>query len=172
MMNSDIYSSVLAGHKMIIVVCDNGGFAVINRLQNFKGGASFNNLIRDSRVKEPFGVDFVKHAQSMGALGRAGPKASPIWSWRWSGPRRPHRTTVISIATDAFIWTQGNSVVGRRRSRSQRPGGRAPGAPGPCRRPQAPARGGVVSPPREQKHRLFAKQVPDRPGSENCMGLP
>ena len=27
MMNSDIYSSVLTGHKMIVVVCDNGGFA-------------------------------------------------------------------------------------------------------------------------------------------------
>ena len=46
MMNSDIYSSVLSGHKMIIIVCDNGGFAVINRLQNFKGGKSFNNLIQ------------------------------------------------------------------------------------------------------------------------------
>ncbi|MEO1704795.1 MAG: thiamine pyrophosphate-binding protein, partial [Pseudomonadota bacterium] len=27
MMNSDIYSSVLSGHKMIVVVCDNGGYA-------------------------------------------------------------------------------------------------------------------------------------------------
>ena len=25
MLNSDIYSSVLTGHKLIIVVCDNGG---------------------------------------------------------------------------------------------------------------------------------------------------
>ena len=49
MMNSDIYSSVLSGHKMIIIVCDNGGFAVINRLQNFKGGKSFNNLIQIAR---------------------------------------------------------------------------------------------------------------------------
>ena len=39
---------------MIIIVCDNGGYAVINRLQNAKGGASFNNLIKDCRVKEPF----------------------------------------------------------------------------------------------------------------------
>ena len=70
MMNSDIYSSVLAGHKMIVVVCDNGGYAVINRLQNVKGGASFNNLIKDCRVKEPFAVDFAKHAESMGALTR------------------------------------------------------------------------------------------------------
>ncbi|MFZ1345512.1 MAG: thiamine pyrophosphate-binding protein, partial [Tabrizicola sp.] len=30
MMNSDIYSSVLSGHKMIVVVCDNGGYAVIS----------------------------------------------------------------------------------------------------------------------------------------------
>jgi len=32
MMNSDIYSSVLTGHKLIVVICDNGGFSVINRL--------------------------------------------------------------------------------------------------------------------------------------------
>ncbi len=50
MMNSDIYSTVLTGHKMIVVVCDNGGYAVINRLQNFKGVPSFNNLIKDSKV--------------------------------------------------------------------------------------------------------------------------
>ena len=37
MMNSDIYSTVLSGHKMIVVVCDNGGYAVISRLQQFKG---------------------------------------------------------------------------------------------------------------------------------------
>src|SRR6266542_5936819 len=70
MMNSDLYSSVLSGHKMIVVVCDNGGYAVINRLQNAKGGASFNNLIKDCRVKEPFSVDFAKHAEAMGALTR------------------------------------------------------------------------------------------------------
>ncbi len=70
MMNSDIYSTVLTGHKLIVVVCDNGGFGVINRLQNFKGVPSYNNLIKDSRVKEPFAVDFVKHAESMGALAR------------------------------------------------------------------------------------------------------
>ena len=52
MMNSDIYSSVLSGHKMILIVCDNGGFAVINRLQNGKGVPSFNNQIADSKVKD------------------------------------------------------------------------------------------------------------------------
>ena len=34
MMNSDIYSSVLTRRKLIILVLDYGGFAVINKLQN------------------------------------------------------------------------------------------------------------------------------------------
>src|SRR5581483_2765695 len=68
MMNSDIYSSVLTGHKLIIVVCDNGGFAVIDRLQTDQGGRSFNNFIADSKVKHLVPVDFAAHAASMGAI--------------------------------------------------------------------------------------------------------
>ncbi|AJR05642.1 3D-(3,5/4)-trihydroxycyclohexane-1,2-dione acylhydrolase (decyclizing) [Photobacterium gaetbulicola] len=68
--NSDIYSSVLTGHKMIVVVCDNGGFAVINKLQNNTGNESFNNLLADCR--RPDGelarVDFAKHAEAQGAI--------------------------------------------------------------------------------------------------------
>jgi 3D-(3,5/4)-trihydroxycyclohexane-1,2-dione acylhydrolase (decyclizing) len=37
LMNSDIYSSVLTQKKLIILVLDNGGFAVINKLQNNTG---------------------------------------------------------------------------------------------------------------------------------------
>ena len=67
MLNSDIYSSVLSGHKLIVVVCDNGGFAVINKLQNGTGNVSYNNLIRDCNLGvEPFAVDFEAHARSMG----------------------------------------------------------------------------------------------------------
>lgn len=51
MMNSDIYSAALTGHRLIVVVCDNGGFAVINRLQQAKGVPGFNNLLTDSRVQ-------------------------------------------------------------------------------------------------------------------------
>ena len=68
LMNSDIYSSVLTGKKLIVLVLDNGGFAVINKLQNNTGNESFNNLIADCpTVAEPFSVDFVAHAASMGA---------------------------------------------------------------------------------------------------------
>jgi 3D-(3,5/4)-trihydroxycyclohexane-1,2-dione acylhydrolase (decyclizing) len=108
MANSDIYSSVLSGHKMIVVVCDNGGYAVINRLQNGKGGASFNNLIADCRVKAPFAVDFAKHAESMGALARHVESLSELAAaLDWA--KTTDRTTVITIVSDAFVWTPGDA---------------------------------------------------------------
>ena len=108
MMNSDIYSSVLAGHKFILVVCDNGGYAVINRLQIGKGAAPFNNLIRDCRVKEPFAVDFAKHAESMGALTRRVESLADFGlAMDWA--KTTDRTTVITIVSDAFRWSPGDA---------------------------------------------------------------
>ena len=108
-MNSDIYSTVLTGHKMIVVVCDNGGYGVINRLQNFKGGESYNNLIKDCNVQRVFSVDFVKHAESMGAFAR---KVSTIaelgLAMDWA--KTTDRTTVIVIENDAFVWTPGDAM--------------------------------------------------------------
>ncbi len=69
MLNSDIYSSVLSNKKLIIILLDNGGFAVINKLQNNTGNESFNNLISDCpTINKPFNVDFEAHATSMGAM--------------------------------------------------------------------------------------------------------
>ena len=69
MLNSDIYSSVLSQKKIIALVLDNGGFAVINKLQNNTGNESFNNLLADCpTIPEPFAVDFEAHAASMGAI--------------------------------------------------------------------------------------------------------
>jgi 3D-(3,5/4)-trihydroxycyclohexane-1,2-dione acylhydrolase (decyclizing) len=108
MMNSDIYSTVLSGHKIILVVCDNGGYAVINRLQNGKGAASFNNLIKDCRVKEPFSVDFAKHAESMGALARHVESLADLGeAMEWA--KTTDRTTVITIVSDAFAWSPGDA---------------------------------------------------------------
>ena len=68
MLNSDLYSSVLTGKKLIVLVLDNGGFAVINKLQNNTGNESFNTLIADCpTVPHPFCVDFEAHARAMGA---------------------------------------------------------------------------------------------------------
>ena len=68
MMNSDIYASVFTGHKVIFIICDNGGFASINNLQVNQGGAEFNNLLRSARHTELRRVDFAKHAESLGAI--------------------------------------------------------------------------------------------------------
>ncbi|MFK7878748.1 3D-(3,5/4)-trihydroxycyclohexane-1,2-dione acylhydrolase (decyclizing) [Roseobacter sp.] len=68
LMNSDIYSSVLTDKKLIILVLDNGGFAVINKLQNNTGNESFNNLIADTpTASTQVSVDFAAHAAAMGA---------------------------------------------------------------------------------------------------------
>ena len=68
MMNSDLYSAALSRKKLIVLVLDNGGFAVINKLQNNTGNESFNNLLADCpTIPEPFAVDFEAHARSQGA---------------------------------------------------------------------------------------------------------
>lgn len=111
MMNSDIYSTVLSGHKMIVVVCDNGGYAVISRLQQFKGVPGFNNLLKDCRIQNaeaPLHVDFAAHAASMGAATRhceslADLEAAMEWA------KGNDRTTVISIVTDAHAWVPGDA---------------------------------------------------------------
>lgn len=111
LMNSDIYSSVLSGHKMIVVVCDNGGFGVINRLQTGMGVPGFNNLLKDSRVlnkNNPLHVDFAKHAESMGALSRhCDTLADLAAAMEWA--QTTDRTTVISINSDAYTWTPGGA---------------------------------------------------------------
>ena len=108
MMNSDIYSTVLTGHKLIVVLCDNGGFAVINRLQNAKGVPSFNNQIEDCRIRHQVDVDFAAHAASMGALTRKVEGLTDLEdALRWA--KTTDRTTVIVAKTDAYEWTPGDA---------------------------------------------------------------
>jgi 3D-(3,5/4)-trihydroxycyclohexane-1,2-dione acylhydrolase (decyclizing) len=109
MMNSDIYSTVLAGHKMIVIVCDNAGYAVISRLQTFKGVPGFNNLLKDCRTQgAPFQVDFVQHAESMGALARRCDSLAALEEGlKWA--QGTDRTTVLTITTDAFAWVPGDA---------------------------------------------------------------
>ena len=88
MMNSDLYSSVLSGHKMIVIVCDNGGFAVINRLQVNQGGAPFNNLLADSKIVEEVRVDFAAHAAAMGCNAETVSTIDELEA-AWKRPRKP-----------------------------------------------------------------------------------
>ncbi len=108
MMNSDIYSTVLTGHKLIIVVMDNGGFAVINRLQNAKGSKSFNNLIADCRIDELVEVDFEKHAASMGAHAETVHSIGEL-EQAFNRAKKADRTSVIVVKVQAHQWTPGDA---------------------------------------------------------------
>ena len=108
MMNSDVLSSVMTGHKLIIVVCDNGGYAVINRLQNFKGGASFNNLFADCHRTTPVTVDFAAHAKSMGADGEEVATIAELED-AIKRARAADKTRVIVLRTHPHQWTPGDA---------------------------------------------------------------
>ena len=105
-LNSDIYSSVLTGRKLIVVVCDNGGFAVINKLQNNTGNVSFNNLIKDCNIAvEPFSIDFEAHARAMGAKAETVDSIAALKD-AFARAKAAKSTYVISLKVDAFEgWT-------------------------------------------------------------------
>ncbi|PJX13000.1 3D-(3,5/4)-trihydroxycyclohexane-1,2-dione acylhydrolase (decyclizing) [Halomonas sp. 141] len=69
MLNSEIATSVMLGHKIIAVVLDNRGYGCIHRLQQFCGGPGFNNLLDDCLTVEEGApkTDFAAHAASLGA---------------------------------------------------------------------------------------------------------
>jgi 3D-(3,5/4)-trihydroxycyclohexane-1,2-dione acylhydrolase (decyclizing) len=108
MMNSDIYSTVLTGHKLIVVVMDNGGFAVINRLQNAKGSKSFNNLIADCKIENLVEVDFQKHAESMGAVAETVHSIGDL-EQAFARAKKADRTAVIVIKVQSHEWTPGDA---------------------------------------------------------------
>lgn len=106
LMNSDIYSSVLTDKKLIIMVLDNGGFAVINKLQNNTGNESFNNLISDTpTATNQVGVDFEAHAKSMGALAETVSNPAELAA-AFARAKAADQTYVISMKVDAYDgWT-------------------------------------------------------------------
>jgi 3D-(3,5/4)-trihydroxycyclohexane-1,2-dione acylhydrolase (decyclizing) len=107
LMNSDIYSSVLTQKKLIIFVLDNGGFAVINKLQNNTGNESFNNLIADTpTATHQVTVDFAAHAAAMGAISET--VATPAGlAEAFTRAKAADRTYVICMKVDAFDgWTK------------------------------------------------------------------
>jgi 3D-(3,5/4)-trihydroxycyclohexane-1,2-dione acylhydrolase (decyclizing) len=108
MMNSDIHSTVATGHKVIFIVCDNGGFAVINRLQVNTGGEEFNNLLEHTRRVRDTQVDFVKHAESLGAIAE---RVAGIEELRgaFGRAKAANRSYVIVVDTDPYEWTDGGA---------------------------------------------------------------
>ena len=123
MLNSDLYSSVLTGKKLIVIVCDNGGFAVIHKLQVGTGNAPYNNLIKDcAGVVAPFAVDFAAHARALGAEAETVGSLAELKE-AFARAKSSKRTYVISLKVDPYDgWTTRRPrMVGNRRTRSLRP---------------------------------------------------
>ena len=105
MMNSEIATSVMLGRKLTIVVLDNRGFGCINRLQMATGGANFNNLLKDARHEVLAEIDFVKHAEAMGAVARKAGSIAELEAALHEA-RGDDRTSVIVIDTDPLPATE------------------------------------------------------------------
>jgi 3D-(3,5/4)-trihydroxycyclohexane-1,2-dione acylhydrolase (decyclizing) len=101
MLNAEIATSVMLGHKIVIVVLDNRGYGCINRLQQAVGGQPFNNLLDDCLQGSDGAprIDFAANARSLGAEAEhvtsiAGLEAA------LRRARAAKRTYVVTIDTD------------------------------------------------------------------------
>jgi 3D-(3,5/4)-trihydroxycyclohexane-1,2-dione acylhydrolase (decyclizing) len=105
MLNSEIATSVMLGRKLTIVVLDNRGFGCINRLQMATGGANFNNRFEDTVHEVMPEIDFVKHAEAMGAVARKAASIAELEA-HLKAAAGDDRTSVIVIDTDPLISTE------------------------------------------------------------------
>jgi 3D-(3,5/4)-trihydroxycyclohexane-1,2-dione acylhydrolase (decyclizing) len=115
MLNSDLYSAAFSGHPFVAVVCDNGGYAVIHRLQTNQGAAGFNNLLDDARGPGSEGrlrVDFAAHARALGATVEDVPADAGVDQLRaaYLAARKAavaaRRPAVVVCRTHPSTWTE------------------------------------------------------------------
>lgn len=106
MLNSDIYSAVLHRYPMTLIVCDNGGYAVISRLQVNNGADSFRTMLTENADVPR--VDFEAHAASMGADAYRVKTIAEL-SKTLIETRESDRVVVIVIETAPTVWTEGGA---------------------------------------------------------------
>jgi 3D-(3,5/4)-trihydroxycyclohexane-1,2-dione acylhydrolase (decyclizing) len=107
MLNSELYSATLAGDRLIVILCDNGGYAVIHRLQVDQGGAAYNNMLEDVRPGYA-PVDWIAHARSLGCHAEAVATLAELES-AFGRARGADRTSVLVIRTAPHDWTPGGA---------------------------------------------------------------
>jgi 3D-(3,5/4)-trihydroxycyclohexane-1,2-dione acylhydrolase (decyclizing) len=115
MLNSELYSAAFAGHPYVAILCDNGGFAVIHRLQTNQGAEGFNNMLGDSRGPGADGsvsVDFAAHARSLGCVVEDVPRGAGLEELRAAYLRAreaatsTRRPAVVVCRTHPTTWTE------------------------------------------------------------------
>jgi 3D-(3,5/4)-trihydroxycyclohexane-1,2-dione acylhydrolase (decyclizing) len=113
MLNSELYAAALSGHGFVAMVCDNGGYAVIHRLQTGQGGAGFNNLLDDCAgpgAAQGLRVDFGAHAAALGCwvedVGAADVEQLAAAYGRARAAAREGRPAVVVCRTHPSSWTE------------------------------------------------------------------
>ncbi len=109
MLNSELLSSVISGHKLIALLCDNGGFAVIERLQVGQGGRVVQQHVLGHRPQSGCEVDWVAHARALGCEAERVDSRSTTSRRRSLRARAAERTYVIAIRTAPDAWTEGGA---------------------------------------------------------------
>jgi 3D-(3,5/4)-trihydroxycyclohexane-1,2-dione acylhydrolase (decyclizing) len=112
MMNSEIVTAVAEGLKFTIVLIDNNGFQCIVGLQRAAAGEDLGNELRfrDQRTGTLTGpyvrVDFVKHAEAMGALAIYAPHGDALHA-ALAQAKQADGVTVIVVPVDPEKRTPG-----------------------------------------------------------------
>ena len=108
MLPMDVYSAVLTETDVTWIVCDNGGFNVIERLQLGHGAASFKTMLADDDHPTPPAIDFAAMAAAMGANAEHvdGLDGLRAFLTRNKGTHGVH-VAVVDIAL--HVWSEGGS---------------------------------------------------------------
>jgi 3D-(3,5/4)-trihydroxycyclohexane-1,2-dione acylhydrolase (decyclizing) len=114
MLNTELFSAAFAGHGFVAVVCDNDGYAVIDRLQRGQGGAAFNNMYADCRSERaegsaPTRVDFAAHAAALGCAVIAADgldELAAAYRKARDTARAQQRPAVVVVRTHPSSWTE------------------------------------------------------------------
>jgi 3D-(3,5/4)-trihydroxycyclohexane-1,2-dione acylhydrolase (decyclizing) len=108
MLPMDVYSAALTGTDVTFMVCDNGGFNVIERLQIGHGAASFKTMLADIDHPTPPQLDFAAIATGMGAQAHRVTSLVELETTlrEIKGVRGTH---VVVIEVAKHRWSEGNS---------------------------------------------------------------
>ncbi|WP_327635335.1 3D-(3,5/4)-trihydroxycyclohexane-1,2-dione acylhydrolase (decyclizing) [Kribbella sp. NBC_00482] len=113
MLNSELYSAAFSGHPYVAVLCDNGGYAVIHRLQTNQGAQGFNNMLTDARGPDTtVRADFASHARALGCTVEDVPEGAGIndllaaYQRARSAAAHTRRPAVVVCRTHPTTWTE------------------------------------------------------------------
>ncbi len=108
MLPMDVYSAALTGTDVTFIVCDNGGFNVIERLQLGHGAASFKTMLADVDHPTPPRIDFAAIATGMGAQAHSVSTLDELRQVLRS-TKGSHGVHVVVVEVAKHRWSEGGS---------------------------------------------------------------